>query len=196
MQAETVPKLQNNQFDQTPQQSEAACIAEQIESEIRRDFAEEQAGFRPKRSTVKQIFSIRILIEKHLQHQHDLFYNFIDFKKAFDRVWHDGLWQVMRNYNIDSNIIDVIKALYDDSKSAVLQNNQIGECFQNNAVNLNRRLGLTTSPCDTGYTVVNLNRRLGLTTSPCDTGSTAVNLNRRFGLKTSPCDAQYIRVWE
>ncbi|KAL8610857.1 hypothetical protein ACOMHN_056712 [Nucella lapillus] len=31
-------------------------------------LAEEQAGFRPKRSTVEQIFNIRILIEKHLQH--------------------------------------------------------------------------------------------------------------------------------
>ncbi|KAL8578621.1 hypothetical protein ACOMHN_007079 [Nucella lapillus] len=38
--------------------------------------------------------------------------------------------QVMRNYNIDSNIIDVIMALYDDSKSAVLLNNQIGEFFR------------------------------------------------------------------
>ncbi|KAL8578281.1 hypothetical protein ACOMHN_005672 [Nucella lapillus] len=93
-------------------------------------LAEEQAGFRPKRSTVEQIFNIRILIEKHLQHQRDLFHNFIDFKKAFDRVWHAGLWQVMRNYNIDSNIIDVIKALYDDSKIAVLLNNQIGEFFR------------------------------------------------------------------
>ncbi|KAL8562906.1 hypothetical protein ACOMHN_004598 [Nucella lapillus] len=70
------------------------------------------------------MFNIRILIEKHLQHQRDLFHNFIYFKKAFDRVWHDGLWQVMRNYNIDSNIIDVIKALCDDSKSAVLQSDK------------------------------------------------------------------------
>ncbi|KAL8607179.1 hypothetical protein ACOMHN_009573 [Nucella lapillus] len=93
-------------------------------------LAEEQARFRPKRSTVEQIFDIRILIEKHLQHQRDLFHNFIDFKKAFDRVWHDGLWQVMRNYNIDSNIIDVIKVLYNDSKSAVLLNDQIGEYFR------------------------------------------------------------------
>ncbi|KAL8568203.1 hypothetical protein ACOMHN_027726 [Nucella lapillus] len=94
-------------------------------------LAEEQSGFRPKRSTVEQtLFNIRILIGKYLQHQRDLFHDFIDFKKAFDRVWHDGLWQVMRNYNIDSNIIDVIKALYDDSKSAVHLNNQIGDFFR------------------------------------------------------------------
>ena len=49
-------------------------------------LAEEQAGFKPGRSTAEQIFNSRVIIEKHLQHQHDLFHNFVDFKKAFDRV--------------------------------------------------------------------------------------------------------------
>ena len=51
-------------------------------------IAEEQADFRAGRSTTKQIFNLRILYEKYLQHQQDLYYVFIDFKKAFDRVWH------------------------------------------------------------------------------------------------------------
>ena len=49
-------------------------------------LAEEQADFRPGRSTAEQIFNSRVIIEKHLQHQHDLFHNFVDFKKANDRV--------------------------------------------------------------------------------------------------------------
>ena len=93
-------------------------------------LSEEQAGFRAGRSTVEQIFNIRILNEKCLQHQKMLIHNFIDFKKAFDRVWHDGLWQVMKEFNIDKNIIDVIKALYNKAHSAVLLNNQIGEKFR------------------------------------------------------------------
>ncbi|GFS15762.1 endonuclease-reverse transcriptase [Elysia marginata] len=48
-------------------------------------LAEEQAGFRAGRSTVEQIFNCRILIEMHMQHQRDMFHNFIDFKEAFDR---------------------------------------------------------------------------------------------------------------
>ena len=66
-------------------------------------LVEEQAGFRPGRSTVEQIFNGRVIIEKHLQHEHDLFHNFPDFKKAFDRVWHAGLWQVLRSFNINEN---------------------------------------------------------------------------------------------
>ena len=50
-------------------------------------IAEEHAGFRT-RSTTEQIFNLRILCEKYLQHQQDLYHVFIDFKKAFGRVWH------------------------------------------------------------------------------------------------------------
>jgi len=54
-------------------------------------LTEEQGGFREKRTTVEQIFNIRLLIEKHILHQHVLYHNFINFKKAFDRVWHEVL---------------------------------------------------------------------------------------------------------
>ena len=60
-------------------------------------IAEEHAGFRAGRSTTEQIFNLRILCEKHLQHQQDLYHVFIDFKKAFDRVWHAALWAAMKN---------------------------------------------------------------------------------------------------
>ena len=67
---------------------------------------EEQAGFRAGRSTTEQIFNIRILYEKYLQHQQDLYH---DFKKAFDRDWHAALWATMKKYNISTNLIQVIK---------------------------------------------------------------------------------------
>ena len=38
--------------------------------------AEEQAGFRAGRSTTEQIFNLRILCEKYLQHQQDLYHAF------------------------------------------------------------------------------------------------------------------------
>ena len=106
-------------------------------------LSEEQAGFRPRRSTTEQIFNVRLLIEKHLQHQHNLYHNFIDFKKAFDRVWHEGLWQALRHYNFNNNLIQVIQALYTDSCSAVLINNSIGESFR---TSIGVRQGCLLSP--------------------------------------------------
>ena len=66
-------------------------------------IAEEQAGFRAGSSTTEQIFNLRILSEKYLQHQQDLYHVFIDFKKAFDGVWQASLWTTMKKYNISTN---------------------------------------------------------------------------------------------
>ena len=48
--------------------------------------AEEQAGFRAGRSTTELIFNLRILCEKYVQHQQDLYYVFTYFKNTFDRI--------------------------------------------------------------------------------------------------------------
>ena len=65
------------------------------------------------RSTTEQIFNLRILMEKYQQHQQDLYHVFIDFKKAFDRIWHAALWTTMHKYNIGANLIIIIKSLYE-----------------------------------------------------------------------------------
>ena len=68
-------------------------------------LAEAEADYRADQSTVQQIFNTQIIIEKHLQRQRDLFHNFIDFKKACDRVWHVGLWHVLRSFNMHEGLV-------------------------------------------------------------------------------------------
>ena len=84
-------------------------ILNRLKPQAEKIIAEEQAGFRAGRSTTEQIFNLRILYEKYLQHQQDRYHVFIDFKKAFDRVWHAALWATMKKYNISTNLIQVIK---------------------------------------------------------------------------------------
>ena len=71
-------------------------------------ISEEQAGFRKGRSTSEQIFNLRIISEKYAQHNKPLFHVFIDFKKAFDRVWHEALWSSMKRFNINLKLIEAI----------------------------------------------------------------------------------------
>ena len=92
-------------------------------------IAEEQAGFRRGRSTIEQIFNLRILCEKHLQHQRNIYHVFIDFKKAFDRVWHEALWATMTKFNISGKLIETIQSLYENAMSAVLVQRTTGEWF-------------------------------------------------------------------
>ena len=54
----------------------------------------------------------------------------IYFKKAFNRVWHEGLWQITNNFNIDTHVIDLIEELHKNTHIAVLMNNKIGDFFR------------------------------------------------------------------
>ena len=100
-----------------------------LKSQTERIIAEGQAGFRAGRSTTEQISNLCILCKKYLQHQQDLYHVFIDFKKAFDRVWHAALWATMKTY-ISTNLIRVVKNLDDKGTSAVLFNSSIGNWFR------------------------------------------------------------------
>ena len=105
-------------------------ILNRLKPQVEKIIAKEQAGFRAGRSTTEQIFSLRILCKNYLQHQQDLYHVFIDFKKAYDRVYHAALWATMKKYNISTNRIQVIKNLYNKATSAVLFNGSIGDWFR------------------------------------------------------------------
>ena len=71
-------------------------------------LAEGQAGVRSGQRTVEEIFNSRVVKDKYLQHQHDLFHNFIDFKNSFDGVWRAGLREVLRSFNIEEGLVQTI----------------------------------------------------------------------------------------
>ena len=107
-------------------------LLNRLKPQTEKIITEEQTGFRAGRSTTEQIFNLRFLCEKYLQHQQDLYqYQYvIDLKKAFDRVWHAALLATMKKYNISTNLVRVIKNLYDKATSAVLFNSIIGDWFR------------------------------------------------------------------
>ena len=136
----TLPKKGNLQLCQNyrtislishPSKVMLKIILNRLQPQAEEIIAEEQAGFRAGRSTTEQIFN---LCEKYLQHQQSLYHVFIDFKKAFDRVWHEALWATMRKYNINASIIRAIENLYDKAQSAVLFNGSTGEWFRTTTV--------------------------------------------------------------
>ena len=106
-------------------------INNRLKTKAEEILAEEQAGFRSGRSTVEQIVSVRILGEKYRDHQMEIHHNFIDFKKAFDRVWRKALWLVMKKHNVGAGLVNVIESLYNDNSNAVLTgSNGTMEWFQ------------------------------------------------------------------
>ena len=41
-----------------------------------------------------------------------LYINFVDFEKAFDRIHRDSLWHIVRAYGIPLHIVQIIKCFY------------------------------------------------------------------------------------
>ena len=105
-------------------------ILNRLKHQAEEIISEEQAGFMKGRSTVEQICNLRNIIEKYQEHQQELYHVFIDFKKAFDRVWHEALWATMHKYNISKTLIKLIEELYSHATSAVYLNGDIGEWFR------------------------------------------------------------------
>ena len=52
------------------------------------------ASFGAGQYTAEHIFNCKVMLAKHLEHRRTLYHNFIDFKKACNRVCPDDLWKV------------------------------------------------------------------------------------------------------
>ena len=116
----TLPKKGNLQLSQNyrpislishPSKVVLKILLSRLQQQAEQIIKAEQAGFRAGRSTTEQLFSLRILCEKCLQHQQNIYYAFVDSKKAFDRIRLAFLWATMRLHNVNDNLIRTIECL-------------------------------------------------------------------------------------
>ena len=78
-----------------------------------------QNGFRSGRSTLSQILVLRRILEEARNYNLEAILVFVDFKKAFDSVDRDTMFDILSLYGIPQKIIDAIKLLYTDTKASV-----------------------------------------------------------------------------
>ena len=67
-----------------------------------------QAGFRKDHRTTDQTFVVRTLIEKAKADKQPLYSCFVDFKKAYDTVPRDLLWEKLQRIGVHDIDIDYI----------------------------------------------------------------------------------------
>lgn len=105
---------------------------------------ESQAGFRRNYSTIDNIFNLQALVQKYLCKKGGRFYClYIDFKKAFDSINHEKLWDALERKGIDGNFLNTWKSLYSNLKSCVKVNEVLTEYFE---CKLGTRQGCVGSP--------------------------------------------------
>ena len=89
----------------------------------------EQAGFRPKHSTLDHIFALHILSNYYIDRKKQLFCAFVDYSKAFDFIERTHLWQKLLDSNINGKVLNVVKNMYANAKSQVSFKNTLAGSF-------------------------------------------------------------------
>ena len=79
-----------------------------------------QNGFRRGRSTLAQILALRRIIEEMKNGNKDLTIVFVDFKKAFDSINREVMFDILSLYGFPDKIIKAIKTLYTNTKTRVI----------------------------------------------------------------------------
>jgi len=73
-----------------------------------------QYGFRPKVGTIESITTLKTILANRFNSKQDTYICFIDFQKAFDRVEHDILIDILNKKAIPANEIRIIKKMYEN----------------------------------------------------------------------------------
>ena len=72
------------------------------------------------------VYTLHTLINKHVHQKKEgkIFACFIDFKKAFYSIWHEGLFYKILQSGLGGKLYDLIKCMYTENKCAIKIKNQ------------------------------------------------------------------------
>ena len=104
-------------------------ILDRIDAKIESEIDDCQSGFRPGKGTREGIFNLKKIMERCMEEQKDVFVCFIDYEKAFGRVYHSKIMQCMETIDIDENDKRLIGNLYWNQQPAVRLESGISTLF-------------------------------------------------------------------
>ena len=75
-----------------------------LQQYVKQELTDVQAGFRKGRGTRDQISNIHWTIVKAREFQKNIYFCFIDYAKAFDFVYHNKLWIILKEMAIQDHL--------------------------------------------------------------------------------------------
>ena len=81
---------------------------------LRPEISTKQFGFVRDKGTRNAIFTLSMLMERCIEVQKELYLCFINYSKAFDKVKHEKLFEMLENLDIHGKDLRVIRNLYWD----------------------------------------------------------------------------------
>ena len=96
------------------------CLLNRIRPVIDRVLRTNQNGFRKGRSTTSHLLALRRIVEELKNHDKEAVITFIDFRKAFDSINRERMFEILRAYGIPSSVVDAIHIMYKDTFALVI----------------------------------------------------------------------------
>ena len=102
-----------------------------LQQYVNHEIPDVQAGFRKGRGMRDQIANIRWIMEKATEFQKSIYFCFIDYAKAFDCLYHNKLWKIMKEMGIrDHHLICLLRNLYAGQEATVRTGHGTTDWFQ------------------------------------------------------------------
>jgi len=92
-------------------------------------LSEYQIGFRPQSRTSDHVFVLKSIIDHMKKHRKKVFACFIDFRKAFDSIWRDGLLYKLHKWGLGTKFCSMMTNMFSRLTSCVKIDNKITEFF-------------------------------------------------------------------
>ena len=118
-------------------------LMNRMRDKIMPEISETQFGFMADKGTRNAIFALRILMERAVEVQTDLYLCFIDYSKAFDKVRHSALFDILQGLNVDGKDLRILRNLYWEQEAAIRVDN---ECSEYRPIRRGVRQGCVFSP--------------------------------------------------
>ncbi|KAK3569761.1 hypothetical protein QTP86_004186 [Hemibagrus guttatus] len=99
-------------------------LERRVQPLVEPQIQKEQCGFRPSRGTLDQLYTLHRVLEGLWEFAQPVHMCFVDLEKAFDRVPHGVLWEVLWEYGVHGPLLRAVRSLYNRSRSLV----RIGSC--------------------------------------------------------------------
>jgi len=92
-------------------------------------IGDHQCDFRRNRSTIDHIFCIRQILEKKWEYNEEVHRLFIDFKKAYDSVRREVLYNILIEFGIPRKLVRLIKMSLIETYSRVRVERNVSDRF-------------------------------------------------------------------
>jgi len=94
-------------------------IMNRMKNKVHFEISEEQYGFMPDKGTRNAVFILKNIAQRTIEMRKDLYLAFIDYRKAFDRVKHVQLLEMLDNIGVDDKDLRIIQNLYFEQSAAI-----------------------------------------------------------------------------